>query len=319
MLKKIILFLGKLFLFGSIASVLCSCGVKELSSIDMKNLPGKILIENNVDNKYGNGLIILTPGSSDTLNILNDRIYCRAEFNSDRSSVLAVPVIQEPKPDESTLVEYNLKTGNIKELVKNKGVPPPGYSSREVSTIYYNDIRYVPKKNMVSYLWGNSLYTFDLSTSTETFITKLMGEDSRYSWSKDDGFTAYLSEDDSDMNTSIVSYNVKTKESRRLFNGYSPEISNKNEFIAYEKFNPNTKGFNLVVREVSTAKEWFYKNKGSIVNYRFSPDDRYLAVVERDKKWLANPQTGPIQIWDFKGSTASTLIKNYGGTNLDWK
>lgn len=119
-------------------------------------------------------------------------------------------------------------------------------------------------------------------------------------------------------NNTVYQYDIETGKTRELLKGYNSKYSNNNNLIAYLPDYQERPYKKLIIRDIHTGKKWEYKTNGSIMTYCFSPDDNYIAIVEKDKKYILQPQYGPIIIWDFKNDKKSTLINNYYGNVIDW-
>jgi hypothetical protein len=286
---------------------------RNTNKLDIKQLNGQLLIENNIDNKddtytYAHGALICTASNGDLKKVFSSEDYYTPYcLNQDKSKMLLLKHMENPAKNDYVIFEYDLKTKVLTGIVKyNKDIPN--------STIYYTNIKYIPGKHQISYLWNGKLYVFDMDSKIESLIMK--GDDiadSNYGWSEDGNKLIYEKEN----NINILDLSTHNKNFVTGIEGFSPIYSQSEKYIAYlDDFVHSMK-----VRDMKTGEEWTYSTDDMITSYVFSPDDKYLAIVEKDVGIIKSGAhfNGHVKVWDFKNSAFGTLIKYYKGDTIDWK
>lgn len=288
---------------------------RNTNKLDIKQLNGQLLIENNIDNKddtytYAHGALICTASNGDLKKVFSSEDYFTPYcLNQDKSKILLLKHMENPAENDFVIFEYDLKTKVLTGVVKyNKDIPNP--------TIYYTNIKYIPGKHQISYLWNGKLYIFDMDSKTESLIMK--GDDiadSNYGWSKDGNKLIYEKEN----NINILDLSKEKKISTTGMTGFSPIYSKDEKYIAY--LDDHSYKDSLKVKDIKTGEEWTYSTDDMITSYVFSPDEKYLAIVEKDVGLIhiGARIDGHIKIWDFKNSAFGTLVEYYKGDTIDWK
>jgi Periplasmic component of the Tol biopolymer transport system len=284
---------------------------KTTNNLNLKQLNGDLLIENKLDKKNNTfGAVRYTTSNSDIKLVFNEEYYTPYCFSEDRSKMLLLKYIEKPTVNDYVIFEYDIKNKVLTGIIKFKEKEP-----NEYSTAQFSNIRYIPGEHKISYLWYDELYVFDTDSKTETLFTKVdRMANSYYGWSKYGNKLIFSK----DGNINIFE-SSKNKIITTDMRGCSPIFSQGEKYIAYldeDNFNHCLK-----VRDIVTGKELSYITKDIIVNYVFSPDDKYLAIVEKDTglfKFGAHV-AGHIKVWDYKNSSFGTLMKYYEGDTIDWK
>lgn len=271
------------------------------SSIDFKTLSGDIAIINIIE-KDTHGITIFTPNTGNYNGVLKGILCDKPSYSEDKQRMLVVPTASNPEVDsKATILEYRFKDMCITPLVKYN----------ETGDNAYSNIKYVPTQNAISYNMRLKLYYFDLTSRTQTYLTDAVGG---YTWAKDGKSFLFCY----NRNDKIYQYNMESKEIKPLFDGYSPEYSKSNDYIAYITRS------GLAVKEVKTGKEWIYKTRAGIHCYRFSPDDRYVAIEQTHHSiisFLKYYDGYEMKVWEFKTGKVKTLIEHISSTyrDFDWR
>lgn len=100
-----------------------------------------------------------------------------------------------------------------------------------------------------------------------------------------------------------------------IVNCDQPVYSPSNRYVAF-----NREG-SLIVRDVKNSKEYKYNTHntffGDIFNYRFSPDEKYVAF-DLSVVGLTSSRTSHVKVWEFKTGRV-IVLKNDITTFCDWK
>jgi hypothetical protein len=293
-------------------------------ALNIRALPGEVLTDryncvDNVDGDKGIGVFRFSDESCQRIPIDSERGFIEAVYNEDRSKVLLLKNADRwnEKPDDYIIYEYDVKSGQLTGLVRNRLKISKSFG------LHFSNIRYVPKSKAISYIWRgmkkSGLYIFDKNIGKEELME--MDEPRSYNWSKDGKFILMdlLGEEPEDH---IYKYNLTTKEKTMICNGVYPVYSHNNDYIAY--YYDNKKGAETIaVRELSTGKEWYYTNpRGLIPRYGFSPDDRYILLIEQYNDWLsyaANSAYHDAKVWEFKTGATGLWLQNKGYFYFDWR
>ena len=305
-MRKRILFIAVIVLM-----IILSCFIivkLNTSELDLKQLSGELLLENKIDKEnYTFGAINYTTYNGNTKMIFNEDHYTPYCFNQDKSKILLLKYIENPTLNDYVIFEYDIKTKTLSGIVKFKEK-----ENNQYPTVIFRNIRYIPDKNRISYLWYDELYVFDMDLKTETLVTTIDGFN--YGW-LNDGNLIYPKDG------KIINLKLATEVTSSIdITGYSPINSQNGENIAYLEIGNGYKDV-LRIRNIKTGEEWAYNTKSIIVNYVFSPDNKYLAIVEKDVGLIkiGDHVAGHIKVWDFKNSSFTTLVKYYEGDTIDWK
>ncbi|MCL6559001.1 MAG: hypothetical protein K6U74_09385, partial [Firmicutes bacterium] len=103
-----------------------------------------------------------------------------------------------------------------------------------------------------------------------------------------------------------------------------PIYSNDNNYIAYIRegtFSDSSatgkrSDDEVIVKELSTGKEWKYSTM-MISTFVFSPDDRFIALMQRGGPGKDGQQ---IIIWDFKNNKIQKILENIAWQRrFEWK
>ncbi|NLW48964.1 MAG: hypothetical protein GXY86_16750 [Firmicutes bacterium] len=257
--------------------------------------------------------LIYTPKTNNYLYVNKGNGYSDVSFSDDKEKILGLEW-------NYTIVEYDLKT-NSSTIVFNDEIK---------GAIFYSDLKYVPKSDCISFNAYPNLYIYNPKTKEKNIVIKASGE---YAWSKDGKKLFYgilgkprkstWSEEQKKYiiskptESKIYCLDVESKISTLYIeNGYGPQLSPDNNYIAFERDKK------LIVREIKTGKEWSYKPKIKICNYKFSPDNKYLALIEEyPPKNIFDNINNEVKLisWDFKKNRKVTLVKGVFQSNFDWK
>ena len=108
----------------------------------------------------------------------------------------------------------------------------------------------------------------------------------------------------------VYKFNMNTNETKFMFNGFSPIISDDEQYMADIK-DKNERI--LVIRNLRTGKEIEY-DFGWIRNYSFSPENNKIVVQ------CENNKSYEIMVWDFINDKTKVVIDNAPYVNsFDWK
>jgi hypothetical protein len=306
LLKKIFIICGSILLVVILSGLIIKIYLSDFE-LDLEHCMGEIVLGNSYDE-----ITVYKPSVKSRKTIAINTEYSIYDCNKKKNSVLVVDYNEKPTINDNAIFEYNYNNNEYTPIVKCKTTPPDEYSSfkDDISTVHFDKVEYIPGRNAISYKWWNDLYIYDTQKNEEAFITKVSD---KYSWSKDGSNIIYCPENDSNY---IYKYYINSKTTEKLFSGSSPEYSNNNKLIAYT---PDNLSKELFVRDISTGKVWKYRAGGIIVNYKFSPDDKLIAIFELNKKFIVPSQRGPVKIWDFKNNLSNTLVRNYRGHSIVWR
>lgn len=310
-MRKRILFIAVIVLMIILSGFIIS--KLNTDKLDLNQLSGELLLENKIDKEnYTFGAINYTTYNSNIKMIFNEKNYTPYCFNQDKSKILLLKYIKNPTLNDYVIYEYDIKTKALSGIVKFKEK-----EQNQFPTVIFSNIRYIPGKHKISYLWYDELYVFDMDLKTETLVTKIdQKANSYYSWSNDGNKLIYSKNDE--INT------LELSTQNTIFvtgiRGYSPIYSPNGQNISYMEDNGKYK-HSVKVRNIKTGEEWEYTTKSIIVNYVFSPDNKYLAIVEKDVGLIkiGDHVDGHITVWDFKNDSFATIVKYYKGDTIDWK
>ncbi len=261
------------------------------NEIDLQTLSGKIILENTIDNREQKGIVIYTPCTGNKEEILNDYIVYNAEISKTNNKLLMCG------DSENYVFEYDLKSKKITPIIKN------------VAGGIHDLVKYLPNEDSVCYADNKGLHLFNKLNKVDNLI---LNDIETVSWAKDSTTFIYSKANENNA----YKYNILKKEEQFLFSGYNPQYSNDDKLIAYL---PQYMDKTLIITDQSTGKQWEYITNSGIIEYTFSPDNNYIAIVELSKKVLLSPMSGPVVIWDFKNNKKSILFENYYGKFIDWK
>lgn len=275
------------------------CSNKPLyDEFDKNILTGEILITNTFTEDNSNGICLYDLKTNQKETILPDIYFNWQIFSNDKKKIIAGQIFRE------TII-YD------RESKKYLVLPD------DLSRISY--ARYVPEKNEISYVtYGDRvLYTYNFDEDIETEYLKVSYY--HHSWKSDGNsffYSKYLTTDSKSM---IFEHNIITGEDIAYYEGYAPEISPDNRYLAY--LNDNGHNSILTIKEISTENEWIYEIYGVFRDYRFAPHGDYIILVESLKHKIATFVTKPasIKVWDFKNNTFCFLSDGYKEFHIDWK
>lgn len=268
-------------------------------SIYWRSLSGEIVMNNSIDNTHTSGVTLYSPQKGKFRLLFKDACY-NAVFNSDKSKVFAIEATYLNKENQYALFEYSFKENILTPIIECKGT----------NTSNYGTVKDVPNSESISYIWQDELYMYNLKTKAEKMLTKIDNNEN-YSWSNDGSYLLFNLEDSS----KLTKYTLDNKKVETLSEGKSPELSHNNKYMAYKSDTEK-----LIIRDMVTGKEWRYSPGVFIAYYRFSPDDKYVAIAQNEKSSLMSTPAKRIIIWDFKNDKKTWLIKElYYGSEFDWK
>jgi len=277
-----------------------------------KDLTGEILMENpNINFQGPNGqrygLIIYTPKNNNYQYLTANMSMRYPSFSENKEKILGML-------KNGSIAECDIKTKKI-TIIFNKKINSEVrfYSIKYTPEI--NSIRYIPKTDCISFLLHPYLYIYNRKTQeTESLVTT-----EEYCWSND-GKTLFYSNDGK-----IYRYEMDTKRSiLYIKNASGPILSENNEYfartkISYKrpiKYNPPT-----IVRELKTGKEWHLTLPVEVLDYQFSPDNKYLMYSERTANNFYRELN--LMVWDFKNNKKFKLFGNISMYSafrgFDWK
>lgn len=257
--------------------------------------------------------LIYTPKNNKHLYINKRSGISDVSFSENKDKILGLD-------GNHLIVEYDIKSNSLVVVLK-------GDEKKEAS---YDYVKYVPKSDCISFIAYPNLYIYNRKTKEKKLVTQADGE---YAWSKDGKMLFYgkrgeprrstWSEEQKKYisseptNSKIYCLDMEDKRTTLYIDGgYGPQLSPSNDYIVFKKG-----GERLVVREIGTGKEWLYKSPIEIYYYKFSPDDKQLAIMElTPKNMLFNKIS--LTGWDFKKNQKVAIIKDLPeGTysNFDWK
>lgn len=306
-MRKRILFIAVIVLMIILSSFIIA--KLNTDKLELNQLSGELLLENKIDKEnYTFGAINYTTYNGDIKMIFNEDYYTPYCFNQDKSKILLLKYIENPTLNDYVIFEYDIKTKALSGIVKFKEK-----ESNTSSILDFSNVRYIPNNHKISYLWYDELYIFDMDLKTETLVTTIDGFN--YGW-LNDGNELIYSNDEKIKNLKLATEVISPID----IIGYSPINSQNGENIAYLE---NGNGYKdvLRIRNIRTGEEWAYNTKSIIVNYVFSPDNKYLAIVEKDVGLIkiGDHVDGHITVWDFKNDSFATIVKYYKGDTIDWK
>jgi len=270
----------RIFVFVSIF-VLAACTVYfgvvfgKHKNLNIRNLPENIILGNpKLGGAFVEGLIVYDFKNQTQQSILNG-VYISDPYFGANGRIL---MVQQDKE----IIEYDLDGKSSKKIfISNEHVELP---------------KYVPNSNSITYSNGHELYIYDMTTQKNSKITDLRGD---YSWNNSgkDFLFCYK------YNDAVYKYDFTNNTIDRLFSGHNPQYSNNNQYISYVV--SDEKSDYIVVRELTSQKEWRYKARG-VRYHRFSSDDRYIAFQKDIEKFLA--EDSELVVWDFKSGETGNLI-----------
>ncbi len=285
--------------------------VNRTNKLNLSQLNGDLLIEDIIDGKnYTFGAFSYKTSSGDIRLIFNEDYYTPCCFNQDKSKILLIKYIDNPSVNDYVVYEYDIQTKTLSGIVKYKES-----KQNESSTVHFSNVKYIPEHHKISYIRYGQLYVHDIDTESDTLITEI-DDSSNYSWSNDGNKLIFSNNNE----IQVLDTSSENKLSATDFQGESPIYSQDEKYIAYLETFGNDK-YTMVVKNLNTGEEWSYTTKDIIVNYVFSPDNKYLAIVEKNTGLFnfGAHVSGHIKVWDFKNSSYATLIKYYEGNTIDWK
>ncbi|HBE79162.1 MAG TPA: hypothetical protein DDW65_15520 [Firmicutes bacterium] len=237
--------------------------------------------------------LIYTPKNNKYLYINEGNGISDVSFSEDKDKILGLD-------GDFLIVEYDLKSNSSIVVFK-------GDEEKEAS---YDYVKYVPKSDCISFVAYPNLYIFNRKTKERKLVTQADGE---YAWSEDGKMLFYSKTGEN----KVYCLNMESKKfTLYIDNGYDPQLSPSNDYIVFKK-----DGGRLAIREIKTGKEWFYKSPLEIYYYKFSPDNKHLAIMEltpKDKSFNKTSLTG----WDFRNNQKVALIRELldgAYSNFDWK
>lgn len=284
--------------------------VNRTNKLNLSQLNGDLLIEDIIDGKnYTFGAFSYKTSSGDIRLIFNEDYFTPYCFNQDKSKILLVKYIENPSFNDFVIYEYNIQTKRLSGIVKYKES-----KQNESSTVHFSNVKYIPEHHKISYIRFGQLYVHDIDTESDTLITEI-DDCSNYSWSNDGNELIFSNNNE----IQVLDISSANKLSATDFQGESPIYSKDEKYIAY--LDGDNLKHCLKVRDTVTGEEWSYTTKDIIVNYVFSPDNKYLAIVEKNTGLInfGAHVSGHIKVWDFKNSAFGTLIKHYESNTIDWK
>jgi len=267
--------------------------VNSQNELNTKTISGKILfrdpmIEGGTESQ---GLVVLDPFTTKItpIGIFGEN----ARFMGATSKVLVGSVNKIEMFDIST-----------KEAVEVYKIDNPATKG--------GNIAYVDEKHF-SIVEESRLLLVNIENRTKTIITEDVGN-GIHSWSGN-GKTVYYSTHPAGEKNKICRLNIETNKKEVLFDGIAPRVSKDGNLLAYYTAGTNGK---LIVKDLQSNQEWKYD--GAPVKFCFSPDSRYIAVVEYWRgPWYFDGYT--VKIWDYKENKSQTVVPKYAQGqcfDIDW-
>lgn len=217
--------------------------------------------------------------------------FSKPQFNVDKKKILGIK-------DCSKIMEYDVERKSFKTLYN------------ETTDRLINKAKYVPANNrVISMIIGNELYLLNLNNNEKELLLKVYHG---FCWM--------------DENTIIYSKggklrmkNIQTNEETILTKGYFPEISNDKKKIAFLTdritYNRNDNNFAIYDIEKNEVIKEYYIHY--ILNYRFSPDDKYIAYIQLRGKNICFDKNSLI-ILDYSNDNKIVFIDQFSSI-YDWK
>ncbi|WP_373000578.1 TolB family protein [Lutispora sp.] len=296
-------YVGVLSCLSIFLLIIVGCNQKD--ELLKENLTGELILSTPVSSlqKDNKGLAIFKPSLKKYEIMLNDQYLSSPTLNRKKDKVLA--------RSTTKIVEYDMKNKTLNVLYIHKD-----------NTI--DNISYIPTQDSISFTayenGRENIYGFNKNSGSNNILIKdIYGS---YSWSKDGRLILFgrrSKAENGKYKYSVNMYNINMGKEETLFEGYAPQYSNNNQYIAYKEANASNIDNILVIREITTAKEWIYKSN-AIYTYRFSPDDNYIAIEQQSRKFASKDYE--IIVWDFKSSKKDVLIETITrgyNTGFDWK
>lgn len=277
---------------------LCWC-MNYYQELHQKQLPGQFII-NDVE-----GMELIDFSTGDKYMFLPDYYIADLAYSNERGK--AVVYIQFSDLRDG-IYEYDFKTKQLEFIIDAEKIPD----------YQFGYIKYVPRKNAISYMLSDSLYIYNLDTKERTCIINDVGL--QYSWSNDGNYLLYSSFPSDQSDSYIYKYNFVTKQTDKLDKGYDPVYSQDNKYIAYTVYNGGN--YRLVVKDISSGNYDWYNDDG-YYNYVFSPDGQYLAVTRINNASLSNLADASsiydTYIWEFSaGVLPEKILTAHGNQRFAW-
>ena len=283
-------------LFTIILLAGCKIGLQSLADVK-----GQIVMCNpNIsDNDHTKGILIYTPKNNRYLYLAKNIPFSFLSFSENKQKILGVTYNSHNR----SIIEYDIKTKEITHIL-----------NKSDNDVDFSFVQYVPKSDSISFMAHPYFYVLNRKTKERKKIIKAFAD---YSWSRDGNKLFYSTNYKTyflDMDSKKTSLYIKD------IKGYQPQLSTSNDYIAFQTISDdlNFDTANLMVKEVKTGKEWRYKISVGVCGYRFSPDDKYLAILERTR----NNQYRDINLvaWDFRNNKKVKLIEHIRDwSGFDWR
>jgi hypothetical protein len=248
---------------------------------------------------FNGELLILNPTNKvmdkDTVSIYNiiskktisfGEKYCDwPVFNKDKNKLLVI--------NDSGILEYDCNNFNSNYIFQGK---------------YIEHVCYIPGKENISFIQNNKLYTYDIVAKEKKYILDV---DNGYSWNKDGSKLIYCKDG------KIYTYELSTQNNTYFTDGINPQYSNNSQLLCYKKHYKGSKQM-LVIKELNSNKQWEYKTNG-IASFRFSPDDRFIALEESKTKNFFT--SWDLIVWNFQIDKKEIIIQDVinPSQSIDWK
>ncbi|MDP4093576.1 MAG: hypothetical protein Q8920_09465 [Bacillota bacterium] len=282
-----------------ICGVIYTCySIFSKPKININQLPGKIIFGREIGSTENNGICIFQPKNKSLTAILEGDYYTYVDLDNRKDRFLTIKRMQDADTYKDVICEYSFIDKKLTQIMPEKSIGNPG--------LLY--VKYVPGTDEISYIWGNKLYIYNKLSKIETYIVDV---NSNYCWSNDGKVLFYCKP----YTNQIFKYYLGERKEELLFQGDSPEISLDSKYLGYIDDKNNT----LIVKEMSTDKEWRYKTDSSIVFFKFSPDDNYILFLQGSKSNIF-AASSHLKVLKFRtGDTINLFNDAYFGRTFDWK
>ncbi len=271
-------------------TIISGCGIFTLK------LNGEILLSQNINiysKKNSDGIMILDV-KRNTLKKIVSGIFANQtniEFNKTKTKILGLRV----DSGDYFIFEYDMakKTFN------------------KIFTTGVTCLKYLPNSNCISFSdVDDKIVIYNRDTRKLSVIVDDASGD--YDWSSDGKKLMYANRD-----AKICLYDIETKEKEQVLVGWNPIFSNNNRYIAYMK--RVGKSLILTVYDTESKKDYRINSQEDNREYKFSPDDNYLAFVTQYTDITNNPYF-KLYVTDFRTGFKTKLIGGQGGAPaIDWR
>lgn len=263
------------------------------TTLDIKNINGKIIFQDPATEGGNRGLVILSlpQKSVSPLGIYGDK----ARFMDSDSRIIVSHM-------DGKVSLYDTKSNTQKVVYKSENKEMGRYEIASVD------------KSHFSVVDNNNLFLVNICDGTKKKMFNYAN--SEYSWANN-GKTLYYDKK-IDGKTRIIKYDIDTGKEVQIDVGSSPRISKDGSVIVYWCESPiKNEGHYLKVKNLNTNEEWKYT--WPIFDYCLSPDGKYLATVEH-WRGIGFYKAYTVKVVDYKNGKSKKVLDKYanGCTDIDW-